>query len=190
VIESELARVRERLAEVEKALVEYRESTEQAVSPPDQQPDEVKSAQEAPSDFVYAALLREWRFYENLYNTLRSNYETAQIQERHARVDIWQFYRGVSLVQTPAPPAPPAPQKPSAPPKQPAPPKPNHGRNAATGALMGLLTALVMAFFAEYWKKAMANPERAEKIRELCDSSGITRLSKLFRRKKLPPEKS
>lgn len=182
-IESELEHTRTRLAEAEKALNDYRSSkgwTLPSLLRAD--PENASSNEDAPADFVYASLLREWRFREALYNTLLWNHEAARMNEAHGRVEI----PVLETALTPEPGASALSQEPAAPPAPPAPPKSRRSLVVVLGAFLGFFLSIFMAFMAEFWKKASEDPEQSEKVRELRESLGITRL---FSREKKPPKK-
>ena len=180
---AELESVRKRLAAAEATIQAYRESNgELSLRAHEDRfstfpPESAAFLQEAPENFEYAGLLREWRFLRDLYSVVQWNHEAARMNEEHARVEI-------PVLEAAAPEA----AEPAVSANAGTPPAPQSRRSfvVVLGAFLGFFLSIFLAFIAEFWKKASEDPEQSEKVRELRESLGI---SKLFTRKKKPPKK-
>lgn len=181
---AELESARKRLSLSETAIQAYRErngttsirvheSRFSALSP-----ESATSLQDVPENFEYAALLREWRFLRDLYSVLQWNHEEARMNEAHGRAEIQVLESATPETAEPA-----ATARDATPP---AAPQSRRSFFVVLGAFLGFFLSVFMAFMAEFWKKASEDPEQSEKVRELRESLGITRL---FSREKKPPKK-
>lgn len=179
-VENELKLARQNLLTAEEALKKHADSRETSSS----SGDTMVLQENSLPDFTYVRLRREWSFYQSLHNMLLWNYEAARMNETHGRVEI-------PVLEAATAPQPSAPldviETPSEPKKDaPPPPKSRRSLVVVLGGFLGFFLSVFMAFMAEFWKKASEDPEQSEKVRELRESLGIT---KLFSREKKPPKK-
>lgn len=138
-------------------------------------PESSASIQDAPENFEYAALLREWRFLRDLYSVVQWNHEATRMNEAHGRAEIPVLEAATPEAAVSASAGTP-----------PAPPQSRRSFVVVLGAFLGFFLSVFLAFMAEFWKKASEDPEQSEKVRELRESLGFARL---FSREKNPPKK-